>query len=254
MVEPINKQEKIVLHRREFIIKASLGFTFVVLGARLWNLQLINGDHYKKLSEENRIHLIPISGTRGLIYDKKNSLLAKNLISYDLVVIPDKHKDIRKIFQKVSSTLGIPYRSLLNNFKINKKRTRFVAIKIYNNLTWKQVTLVEAYQEEFPGISVDISQIRYYTHKKILIHALGYMNQINLKNLKEININQVKSASFIGNSGIEKYYNSQLLGTDGSLRIENNSAGKVIESQYVKTPVSGSNLHLNLDLDLQIHI
>ena len=49
MVEPINKQEKIVLHRREFIIKASLGFTFVVLGARLWNLQLINGDHYKKL-------------------------------------------------------------------------------------------------------------------------------------------------------------------------------------------------------------
>ena len=254
MVESINKQEKIVLRRREFIIKGSLGCTFVVLGARLWNLQLINGNHYKKLSEENRIHLISISGTRGLIYDKKNSLLAKNLISYDLVVIPDKHKDIRKIFQKVSSTLGIPYRSLLNNFKINKKRTRFVAIKIYNNLTWKQVTLVEAYQEEFPGISVDISQIRYYTHKKILIHALGYMNQINLKNLKEININQVKSASFIGNSGIEKYYNSQLLGTDGSLRIENNSAGKVIESQYVKTPVSGSNLHLNLDLDLQIHI
>ena len=120
MVEPINKQEKIVLHRREFIIKASLGFTFVVLGARLWNLQLINGDHYKKLSEENRIHLIPISGTRGLIYDKKNSLLAKNLISYDLVVIPDKHKDIRKIFQKVSSTLGIPYRSLLKILKSSK--------------------------------------------------------------------------------------------------------------------------------------
>ena len=63
------------------------------------------------------------------------------------------------------------------------------------------------------------------------------------------------SSSFTkANSGIEKYYNSQLLGTDGSLRIENNSAGKVIESQYVKTPVSGSNLHLNLDLDLQIHI
>ena len=132
------------------------------LGTRLWNLQLINGDKYKKLSKENRIHLIPISGVRGLIYDTKNSILAKNLISYNLVIIPDNQKTTQKILQKISSTIGIPYRMLLTNFKINRNKTRFVAIKIYSNLTWKQLVLVEAYQEEFPGVSVDISQIRYY--------------------------------------------------------------------------------------------
>ena len=198
--------------------------------------------------------MIPISGVRGLIYDTKNSILAKNLISYNLVIIPDNQKTTQKILQKISSTIGIPYRMLLTNFKINRNKTRFVAIKIYSNLTWKQLVLVEAYQEEFPGVSVDISQIRYYTHENYLVHVLGYMNQIDLKNLKKIKPNQIKSASFIGNSGIEQYYNTQLLGTDGGLRIENNSAGKIIDSQYVNTPVAGNNLHLHLDLDLQMHI
>ena len=250
----VSKQEKHILNRREFIIKGSLGTAFTVLGIRLWNLQLINGNKYKKLSEENRIHLIPISGVRGLIYDKKNSLLAKNLISYDLVIIDNNQKNFSKTFQKISSTLGIPYRSLLSNFKINKKKERFVAVKIYNNLTWKQVVLVEAYQEEFPGVSIDVSQIRYYAYDNLLVHVLGYMNKIDLKSLKKINPTQVKSAYFIGNSGVEKYYNSQLLGTDGGLRIENDSAGKIINSQYVKNPVTGNNIHLNLDLDLQMHV
>ena len=250
----VSKQEKHILNRREFIIKGSLGTAFTVLGIRLWNLQLINGNKYKKLSEENRIHLIPISGVRGLIYDKKNSLLAKNLISYDLVIIDNNQKNFSKTFQKISSTLGIPYRSLLSNFKVNKKKERFVAVKIYNNLTWKQVVLVEAYQEEFPGVSIDVSQIRYYAYDNLLVHVLGYMNKIDLKSLKKINPTQVKSAYFIGNSGIEKYYNSQLLGTDGGLRIENDSAGKIINSQYVKNPVTGNNIHLNLDLDLQMHV
>ncbi len=250
----INKQEKRILDRREFIIKGSLGAAFIVLGVRLWNLQLTNGNKYKKLSKENRIHLIPISGVRGLIYDKKESLLAKNLISYDLVIIDNNQKNTRKIFQKISSTLGIPYRSLLANFTVNKKKNRFASVKIYNNLTWKQVVLVETYREEFPGVSIDISQIRHYTHENFLVHVLGYMNQIDLKNLKKIKATQVKSASFIGSSGVEKYYNAQLLGTDGGLRIENNSAGKITDSQYVKTPVAGDDLHLNLDLDLQMHI
>ena len=109
---------------------------------------------------------------------------------------------------------------MLSNFKINKKKERFVAVKIYNNLTWKQVVLVEAYQEEFPGVSIDVSQIRYYAYDNLLVHVLGYMNKIDLKSLKKINPTQVKSAYFIGNSGIEKYYNSQLLGTDGGLRIK----------------------------------
>ena len=250
----VSKQEKHILNRREFIIKGSLGTAFTILGIRLWNLQLTNGNKYKKLSEENRIHFIPISGVRGLIYDKKNSLLAKNLISYDLVFIADNQKNTHEIFQKISSTLGIPYRSLLANFTVNKKKKRFVAVKIYNNLNWKQVVLVESYQEEFPGVSIDISQIRYYTHENFLVHVLGYMNQIDLKSLKKIKTTQIKSASFIGSSGVEKYYNAQLLGTDGGLRIENNSAGKIIDSQYIKTPVEGDNLHLNLDLDLQMHI
>ena len=249
----ISKQEKTLLKRREFIIKGFFAVAFSGLAIRLWNLQVIDGSKYKKLSEENRIRLLPTSGARGLIYDKNKSILAKNILSYDLVITPD-NIDIKKTIRKISSTLGIPYRSLLANFNLNRNRANFEPIKIYSNLTWNQVVLVETYQEEFLGIAININQLRFYPQKQYSAHILGHVNQIDKAQLKKITLDKIKSATFVGRTGVEENYNKQLLGIDGDLRIEVNSYGKVINTQYIKPPIAGRSIYLNIDKKLQNHI
>ena len=250
----ITKQEKNVLTRRKFIFQGVLALFFGGIALRLWSLQIVNGAYYKKLSEENSIRLVSAGGLRGLIYDQNNTIVAQNIPSYDLLISSRKLKDIKQILQKISFTLGIPYQSLLANFQLNLKTSNFENIKIFSGLTWKQVALIEAYQEEFPKVFIDVNQIRQYLFSDLLAHLLGYTNLINKKQLKTISSKKVKSATHVGSSGVEQQYNKDLLGADGKIRLEINSSNKIISTQYVQLPRKGSNIYLNVDARQQANI
>lgn len=249
----ITKQEKLIIKRRGFLFKGFFALAFMGISLRLWNLQIINGKKYKKLSENNRIRILPVQGLRGFIYDKNKLIVAKNNPSYDLVITPDKI-NLKESLKKISYTLGIPYLTLETNFRINKSKSNFEPIKIYSNLNWEQVVLVESYQEEFTGILINVSQVRFYSQNNNLVHILGYLNQIDRKNLKKVKTNQIKSAVLVGSSGIEQQYNDVLLGTDGQIRVEINSYGKVVNTQYIKPPTDGNKIYLNLDNRIQKYI
>ena len=254
MKDNITKQEKGTITRRKIIFQSFLGIVFGSIFFRLWNLQIVNGSRYKKLSEENRIRLLFVGGLRGLIYDNKKKVVAKNIPSYDLFVSSRSLKTIEKTLRKISFTIGVPYDSLLATFKLNLKISRFENIKIYINLNWKQVSLIEAYQEEFPKIYIDVSQVRQYLFSEYLVHLVGYTNLAGKEDFKKLSFNQVQSASFVGKSGIEKMYNKQLLGRDGKIRLEINSSNKILNTQYVEPSHKGNNIFLNINAEKQIQL
>ena len=254
MKNKITKQERITINKRRFILQGFFGVVFGGIFLRLWNLQIVRGAEYKKLSDANHIRLLYVGGLRGLIYDKQNKVVAKNILSYNLYGSSRKWSQLEKVMRKVSVTLGIPYKSLRANFEFNLKISPYSNVKVYDGLTWEQVSLIEAYQEEFSNVYINVSQIRHYLFSNYFAPFIGYTNLIDKEELKKISKDKIESAYFFGKSGVEKSYNDQLIGRDGKIRIEINSANKIISSQYLSPSQKGNNIYLNIDSDLQIKL
>ena len=256
----MNKEENVasteskLFQRRGFIIQSIFIVSFLGIGARLWQLQIKEGAYYKNLSNGNRIRLISVGGVRGIITDRNGVILSKNIPSFDLVVVPEDCHNIPKIVKKSSQLLGIPYDGMMNKIKFNKEKAKFIPITIHNNLNWRQISVVSAYQEEFSGISIQYNPIRHYPHNNTFSHALGYMSKINLEMLSKINKKKKQSSQYIGSDGVERAYNSVLTGYDGGIQAEVDNVGRIINQKKAIAPIPGKNIKLTIDANLQLGI
>ncbi len=256
--ESMSFDELQLFSRREMIIRSVIAVPIAGIIWRLWNLQIKKGDNYKDLSKGNRIRPKTIAAPRGIIYDRNGVILAKNIPSYILTLVQEDVKEVMKIelvLQKISQTLKIPMTQLqssLNSALLDRKKKSFEPIQIYEDLTMRQIALIESYQEEFPGISIDVVPRRYYPLINTGAHVFGYMSKITKAQLKKLPYNKYKSARIIGREGIESVYNEQLIGSDGGKQVEVNSIGREIRT-FPNTieQKPGNDLILNIDSVLQ---
>ncbi len=250
--EPLSFEELQLFNRREMIIRSGLAVPFAAIIWRLWNLQVKNGKTYNELSKGNRIRLKSIAAPRGIIYDRNGIILAKNIPSYILTLVREDVPDISAVLRKVSFTLKIPLPTLEKALKAKSKVARFHPIQIYEDLTLRQIALIETYQEEFPGISIEVAPRRYYPMLQTGAHVFGYMSEITKSQLKKLPLKKVKSAKLYGQEGVEAVYNSQLIGTDGGKQVEVNNTGREIKTFPNQVdPVPGNDIILSIDAALQ---
>ncbi len=249
--ESLSYEESRFLTRRLFILKGGLVTGFSILSWRLWQLQIDQGEQYSKLSQGNRIRLQAIASPRGIVYDTNGIVLAKNISSFNLAITREDVRDPETVLKKVSHVLKIDYKSLLRQLYKNKYAASYEAVILYQNLTWREVVLLNTYQQEFPGISVEVLPIRYFPLQQSLSHTLGYTRQITREQLKKVDKKKVKSSKFIGQDGIELTYNKYLIGQDGGRQVEVDSAGQVIQTLHTVNPKVGDDIYLSIDSKLQ---
>ena len=182
--EPLTFEELQLFNRRELIIRSVLAVPFAAIIWRLWNLQVKDGKKYKEFSKGNRIRLKSLAAPRGMVYDRNGVILAKNIPSYILTLVREDVPDINQVLRKISISLQIQLATLEKNLKSQLKTARFVPIQIYEDLTLRQIALIETYQEEFPGISIEVSPRRYYPLLSTGAHIFGYMSEITKLQLK----------------------------------------------------------------------
>jgi len=249
--DPLSLDELQLFKRRDILIKAGLAVPFGGILWRLWDLQVKQGDKYKELAKGNRIRLKSSAAPRGVIYDNEGVILATNIPSFNLMLIPEDANDIKAVLQKLSGTLNIPIDLMERALKSKNKAAKYQPILIYKDLTWYQMALVSAYNEEFVGIEIEASPRRYFPLLQTAAHVIGYMNQINKKQLKELPDTKLMSARVIGQDGVERIYNDQLVGLDGGEQVEVDSSGRVIQRMESIDPKPGNDLSLNIDSRLQ---
>ncbi|MBT4286499.1 MAG: penicillin-binding protein 2 [Deltaproteobacteria bacterium] len=249
--EPLNTEELQLFRRRDFIIRCVIGSPFILILWRLWNLQIRKGDIFSDLSKGNRIRLKSVPAPRGIIYDRKSIVLSKNIPSFNLNLIQEDTPDIAAVLNKISYALKIPLKKLESALKNRKKVAEFEPIRIYKDLTSRQIAIVSAYQEEFPGVTMEVSPRRYYPLLKTGAHIYGYMNDITKVQLKKLPLEKLMSAKVIGQDGIEAIYNDILIGTDGGEQVEVDSTGRVIKTLKSIEPIPGNDIQLSIDNRLQ---
>lgn len=244
--------------RRTLIAFFVVLLLFSILLINLYHLQVDLYDKFQTSSNNNRIKLIPISPTRGLIYDRNGKILALNNTTYQLEVIPGKVKNLQEQLDRLRSIIDLNEDDIAAFEKERKNKRRFASVTLKNHLSEEQIARFAVNQYDFPDFEIKGYQRRFYPYGAALTHILGYVSKINDKDLQWLtNQDRIKdyvATNDIGKLGIEKYYEPQLLGKPGYAEVEVNSRGRIIRKLSETPPQAGQNIYLTLDLDLQMYI
>ncbi|MEM9101421.1 MAG: penicillin-binding protein 2 [Pseudomonadota bacterium] len=230
-----------------FVIILLLG-----LFSRAFYLQVIEHEDYETSSQRNRINVVPVAPTRGLIYDRNGVLLAENQSVFRLEIIPEQVENMTKLLGELSDLINIEEREISRFIKQRKYSRRFNKIPLKQRLTQEQRSLISVNLHRFPGVSIEARLVRYYPYTDSLVHVLGYVSQINEADLAKIDEKNYKATRIIGKLGLEKYYEKALHGTIGFQEVERDAQGRTLRVLRQELPAPGENLDLHLDVNLQI--
>ncbi len=221
------------------------------LGARLIQLQVIEHQHFTTLSKDNRVKLIPLPPTRGLIYDRNGVLLAQNRPAYSLELVPEQVRDIDATLERLSRYIDIGNDDRERFRRLLRRKRRFDSIPIRVNLGLEEAARFAVVRHQFPGVEIKAQLLRHYPFPQATSHLLGYVGRISSRDLKTIDTSNYAGTSHIGKTGIEKSYEAALHGAVGVQQVEVNSVGRVVRILEKTPPQPGQDLHLYLDIDLQ---
>lgn len=224
---------------------------FLCLVARLIYLQISGHDYYSSKANNNRIKISPLPPTRGIIYDRNGKILAENLPSYSLEIIPEQVKEMPETLQRLQKLLDIPDEKIEQFQKLRKRKKRFTSTPLIIRMTDQQVAKFAVVRPYFPGVDIHARLIRHYPYGESASHVIGYVGRINEKELKRLPEAAYRGTHHIGKIGIEKTYESDLHGDTGYAEIETNAQSRPIKTLTSRAPSPGANLHLTLDIELQ---
>lgn len=243
------------LQMRLWVITALAIFFFTVIMGRLWYLQLAKGEHFRNLSENNRIRLVKLSPPRGLIKDRKGKIIAENRPGFDLLFVPEDIADMDKTIIDVAKIIGKDKDYIQR--KLNKARSRppFQPVTIKEDLSWEETETIETFEYEMTGVKLQVSPKRDYPYGDNFAHLLGYIGEVNnreLKRLKDNGVTTYTQGDYIGKSAIEKYYEENLTGQKGGSYIEVDAVGRPLKTIKEISPIPGHTLNLAVDLTTQL--
>jgi len=253
-------RQRIKDHINEFnlywsrVVVASVFVVIVILGllSRLVYLQIIEFEKYEIKSNKNRIQVEAIPPKRGLIYDKNGVLLAENRSVYTLEIVPEKTENLEKTLQIIDGIVSISEREKERFMESLKANRRFKSIVLKSGLNEDEVARFSVQRHRVPAATIEARLVRYYPFGDKLVHALGYVGRINDRELQTIDQNNYLGTRHIGKSGLEKYYESTLHGKVGFREVEKDVLGRVIRVIDQQPPMPGEDLHLYLDVNLQL--
>ena len=240
------------LNNQHIIILILSSFAFLLIFLRLFFLQVINNQSFKKMSDQNRIRLIATEPIRGKILDKNGELLASSKLEYSLIIKP----------QFLTETKWQEYKYSLANFlnlEIEKLDLKYYdginnqkySITLVDNLSVEQIIKFKENEDNFLGIEILRKVKRDYPYKTLGAHAIGYTSAITNLEYEILSKKGYRLNDLIGRTGVEAAYENYLRGEWGGEMIEVNANGNVQKSLGIKPSKKGKDITLTIDLSLQ---
>jgi penicillin-binding protein 2 len=224
---------------------------FGVLTARIGYLQVTDHERYSTLSENNRIRVVPVAPTRGLIHDRNGVLLAGNRPAYRLIVIPEQVSDLEATLDALDAVVELRPTELERFHELRRQRRRFQEIPLKLQLTENEAARLAVNRHRFPGVEAKAYLTRHYPLGPVAVPAVGHVGRISEQELRQVGPGQYQAASHIGKTGVERFYEEALRGKASVERVETNALGRVLRTLESDPPSPGQDLYLTLDVRLQ---
>jgi penicillin-binding protein 2 len=249
------QRELTVFRNRLMLSGLAIVLAFAILLARFSWLQVVQRSYYHTLAEQNRISVVPVVPNRGIILDRNGVVLAANYSAYTLEVTPSKVGNVERAIDELAGIVDVSPRDRRRFKKLQEESKNFESLPIRTRLTEEEVARFAVNRYRFPGFEIKARPFRSYPLGEVASHAIGYIGRINEADVKRIDsqglATNYKGTDHIGKLGIEGAYEKELHGLTGSEQVEIDAGGRAIRALSRSEPISGNNLVVTLDLELQ---
>ncbi|MEQ8170288.1 MAG: penicillin-binding protein 2 [Candidatus Eremiobacterota bacterium] len=237
-------------NRSDFIFKIIILLIFTGLSVRLFQLQIIKGNELLKKAEKNIVRRTYTKAQRGLIYDRNGQIMSNNKPSFLLTINPTELVNEEKTFSTLEKILAISKKDIKEKIEFSPYPL-FTPVEIKHDLTLQTVAELSEILSSLPGVYIETEPIRNYPGSNLASHVIGYVGLPTDEELEDVKEQNYQPWEIIGKDGIELYYNSTLRGKQGIKEIEVNAEGNIVKVLGETIPISGNNIYLTIDKDLQ---
>jgi penicillin-binding protein 2 len=255
MPDFFRKEHSKEIFRPRLRIAVAIALIFMaILLARLWHMQLIEGESYDEKSRHNRVRLIRLSPSRGKILDVKGLVLAEDRPSFTFSIVPAELENPKQLMESFSSILGISEERMRALIERSRLVPRFMNFPIKKNMSLEEVSLVRSSSTDQKGVLLEVKPLRLYPFGEALCHELGNLGELSADELGKAARLGYRPGDLAGKSGIEKEYEPYLRGQDGWEEIEIDAKGRQLANLSRKPARAGADVTLTIDVDLQRYL
>jgi penicillin-binding protein 2 len=247
--------------------RALIILAFTILTGQLWRLQVVQGESYQQQADYNRLRVVSVTPSRGIIYDRQRTLLARNIPSFTISIVPADLPSSRVGSTALPDGATVPtddavYARLATLLQMEKGTIKslvdasrgapFQPVIIRGSVERDTAFIVEEEQTGLPGVIVQTEAVRQYLEGPLLAHILGYVNRISAEEYAA-QPEQYDLNANVGKTGVELTFEEELRGAQGKKQIEVDASGREVRvlPGAIISPTAGHNLILSLDLALQ---
>ena len=225
-------------------------FLLVLVGLifRLWNLQVIQGEEFRTLSENNRIAYRLVQSRRGTVFDAHGDLLADNRASFNVYMIPENVREMKRTIGLLAHITEQPYPEL---YRRARRASPFRPFLVKADVSAKTVAFLEENKPDYPGVYVQVTPLRQYPSMEQASHLLGYMGEVSNRQLRRLKKQNYRQGDLLGKYGVEHTQERFLRGQSGFKQVEVDAYGRELHlvRPFVERP--GNDVYLTIDLRLQ---
>ena len=247
---PISQREVPFILRRRLSVALGFGLLcFLLLLARLWDLQILHGDEMRIMSENNRIRLHRLQATRGTVVDRYGRVLIDSRPAFDAVLVPEDAHNVEVTVENLAHLLNQSSADVHALLTQTTSRPPFEEITVKRDLSWDEMVALETHQLDLPGVNLQITSRRSYPLEGKLAHLLGYVGEAGPQDLADDP--RYRMGDLVGKIGLEKRWENYLRGVNGGQQVEVDAVGRKLRVLREVEEVPGDTVKLTIDLDLQ---
>jgi penicillin-binding protein 2 len=234
---------------RMLVFPFAVALALVVIFLRLWFFQVVRGSELIEEASHTRERTFATMAPRGLIFDRSGKMIAGVKSVFVVTAIPSIVEKNPGVLDKLSSMLGVPADKLAA--KLRRSLPGDPAT-IYVNVPVDVATVIaEGADTDLPGVSIESQPMRFYPDSKTFSQVLGYVSNASAEDVKRLAKEGLEAPPYVGQQGVERVYEKDLMGEPGAARFEVDAKRRPIRLIEPANPVPGDHVVVSIDSDLQ---
>jgi penicillin-binding protein 2 len=242
------KVSEIRLTAAQYIILA----IFLVLAYGLWKLQVMESGYYASAAEKNRVRNVPVLAPRGKILDREGRTIVDNYPSFSALLLRDSSRDLAGDADLIAQGLHLDANEVRARIRHFAAMPQYQPIFLKEDITPDELQFIEAHRNELPELDTIMAHRRLYPRNGFMAHLIGYVGEVSEDMLNQPQFELYNAGDVVGISGVERQYNTLLMGQNGSRQALVDSHGREVGRLGETEAVPGKQLKLTVDIDLQI--
>ena len=252
MIAP-GRREEIGSPIRYRLLVATLLLGLGILLFRLFQLQILQSERFRSLSEGQSVRASAVVPPRGMLFDRNGEPLVLNEIAFTLAIYPALFPD--SLIAPFAQLLGTTPEAFAQQLKKYRRQSPFSPTKLLRDIPFPLAAFIQEHADQLPGVAILTEMKRDYPSKAKAAHVLGYIREINPQQLRQYEGNVYQRGDLIGYAGLEKSYEAFLRGKKGVEYLTVDALGQVVshfnEQKNDIPSRQGFDLILSLDAQLQ---